>query len=340
MYNDFNDYKSEVCIMKKILTVIFMMFLLTSCEGNIVARVGDTKITQEEFGFYLNSIKEQMQGTELKTDTDWENQEIEGKKAIEIAKERALDIAVKNALYTEASKAKGIQLGVDEKITVERMKTQIVESYGNRQEYENYLKNNNITDKFMDKMIESSAYQSMMYDEIAEKNPITEEDMQSYYSENKKELDSRYRKAKHILILTTEPETGIPLIKTEKDKAKRQAESIYKKARSGEDFDALMHEFSQDPGLSTAPDGYVFGTGEMVPEFEEAVDETEIDGFALCESSYGYHVIKRLPVSYEDVKDSLTKDIMEEKIDELAYQWAEEYGVEIVEYEENYKEIK
>ena len=141
MYNDFNDYKSEVCIMKKILTVIFMMFLLTSCEGNIVARVGDTKITQEEFGFYLNSIKEQMQGTELKTDTDWENQEIEGKKAIEIAKERALDIAVKNALYTEASKAKGIQLGVDEKITVERMKTQIVESYGNRQEYENYLKN-------------------------------------------------------------------------------------------------------------------------------------------------------------------------------------------------------
>ena len=91
MYNDFNDYKSEVCIMKKILTVIFMMFLLTSCEGNIVARVGDTKITQEEFGFYLNSIKEQMQGTELKTDTDWENQEIEGKKAIEIGRATRLN---------------------------------------------------------------------------------------------------------------------------------------------------------------------------------------------------------------------------------------------------------
>ena len=326
--------------MKKFIPIILMMFLLTSCGEKLVAKVGDTKITQSEFSFYLNSIKEQMQGTELKTDADWESQEIEGRKAIEIAQERALDIAIKNAIYVEASKAHGFELGVDEKMAVDRMKNQIIESYGNHNGYAIYLEENNITDKFMDKMIESSAYQSMIYDEISKTSPVTDDEILTYYNENKKEIDSRYMKAKHILILSTEPDTGIPLSTVDKEEAEKKALEIYDRVLAGEDFDALMNEFSQDPGLSTAPDGYVFGPGEMVPEFEETVDSAEIGGFGYCESSYGFHIILRLPLEVEEIKDKLTKDIMTEKIDEVATGWAEEYGVEIEKFEENYKEIK
>ena len=326
--------------MKKFIPIILMMFLLTSCGEKLVAKVGDTKITQSEFAFYLNSIKEQMQGTELKTDADWESQEIEGRKAIEIAQERALDIAIKNAIYVEASKAHGFELGVDEKMAVDRMKNQIIESDGNHNGYALYLEENNITDRFMDKMIESSAYQSMIYDEISKTSPVTDDEILTYYNENKKEIDSRYMKAKHILILSTEPDTGIPLSTVDTEEAEKKALEIYDRVLAGEDFDALMNEFSQDPGLSTAPDGYVFGPGEMVPEFEETVDSTEIGGFGYCESSYGFHIILRLPLEVEDIKDKLTKDIMTEKIDEVAIGWAEEYGVEIEKFEENYKEIK
>jgi len=343
MYNEINQYcksLSEVDIVKKILTVIISLFLLTSCGAEYVAKIGSIKMTTGEYEFYLDSIKTQMQGTELKTDTDWENQEIEGKKAIDVAKERAMDIGIKNALYIEAGKAHGMTLGVEEKMTIDRMKSQIMNGYGSGEEYNKYLEENNITDKFMNMMLESSAYQNKIYTMISEETPVNEEEMIAYYEENREELETRYRKAKHILILSTEPQTGIPLVKSEQEKAERHAESILKRVRDGEDFDALMHEFSQDPGLSESPEGYVFTSGEMVPEFEACVDSVGYGEISYCESDYGYHIVKRLPVSFEDIKESVEKEIYEKKVDDLIYAWAEEYGVEITKYEEKYKDIK
>ena len=326
--------------MKKVLLVIISLFLLTSCGAEYVANIGNIKLTTGEFGFYLNSIKTQMQGTELETDADWEIQEIEGKKAIDVAKERAMDIAVKNALYIEASKAHGITLDLDDKMTIDRMKSQIIAGYGGQENYNKYLKENNITDKFINMMVESSAYQNRIYKIIEEEGSLTDDEIYAYYEENKEDIETRYRKAKHILILTAEAESHIPLTNTEQEKAKRRAESLLKRVKDGEDFDTLMNEFSEDPGLSTSPDGYVFTTGEMVPEFEQAVDSIGYDEITYCESDYGCHIIKRLPVSFEEIKDMLRKDILAEKVDEMVESWAKEHGIEITKFEENYKEIK
>jgi len=95
-------------------------------------------------------------------------------------------------------------------------------------------------------------------------------------------------RAKHILILTEDPQTGEALSKKEQANAKKQIEDIAKKLKNGEDFDALMNEYCQDPGIIQNPDGYVFTAGEMVPEFEEAafaLKEGEISG--IVETSYG-----------------------------------------------------
>lgn len=326
--------------MKRILPILIMILLLSSCGGEIVARVGNTKITPDEFRFYLDSIKTQMQGTELKTDYDWENREIEGKKAIDVAKERAMENAIRNALYIESSKASGMTLTNEDIIQTKKVKNWIVDGYGGAEAYNQYLKDNNITDRFMNKMVESSAYQDKIKKRINAENPETDEEIMKYYEENKAELETRYRKAKHILILTTDAETKIPLPKTEKDKARRNAQHILKRVRSGEDFDALMFELSEDPGLAESPDGYVFKSGEMVPEFEECVDSIDYDDIALCESEYGFHIVKRLPVSLEDIKEYLKEEVQNKKVDELIYSWAEEFGVEIIKYEENYKDIK
>ena len=65
-------------------------------------------------------------------------------------------------------------------------------------------------------------------------------------------------------------------------------------------FDALMAEYSIDPGSTTYPDGYFFGTGEMVASFEEATAALEIGEIsAPVESSYGYHIILRLSYDIE-----------------------------------------
>ena len=54
--------------MKKLLVLMLSVLLLTSCGSKPVATVGNIKITQSEFEFYLDSIKMQMSDTELQTE--------------------------------------------------------------------------------------------------------------------------------------------------------------------------------------------------------------------------------------------------------------------------------
>ena len=213
-------------------------------------------------------------------------------------------------------------------------------NYGGPELYKQYLKKHNITDRFMNMMIESSAYLTRIEAMTGSDNPETEEELLEYYEQNKTDLETRFKKAKHILILTTEGESGIPLPKSEQENARRTAQQLLKRVRTGEDFDALMYEYSQDPGLEENPDGYVFTSGEMAEAFEECVDFMGYDEYVMCETEFGYHIVKRLPVLYEDIKENVAKEVRTAKIDEKVYAWAEEYGIEVEKFEEMYKDIK
>ena len=73
--------------------------------------------------------------------------------------------------------------------------------------------------------------------------------------------DGTYR-AKHILISADESLSEDELAEKEK-----LANEVYEKAAAGEDFDSLIKEYGEDPGMESNPDGYTFGDGEMVEEF-------------------------------------------------------------------------
>ena len=107
--------------------------------------------------------------------------------------------------------------------------------------------------------------------------------VEKYYNEN-------YMAAKHILILA------------ESEGAEKTIKEIKRKLTYGGDFDKLMNEYSEDPGLATNPDGYVFGPGEMVEEFETAVSKLKVGKVSdIVETDYGYHIIKRIPLPEFDI---------------------------------------
>ena len=71
--------------------------------------------------------------------------------------------------------------------------------------------------------------------------------------------------------------------------------------------------------MSTYTTGYYFGAGEMVEEFENATKALEENGISeIVETSYGYHIIKRLPLDDEDIVSS-------DKFSELAYADLDEF---------------
>jgi len=138
---------------------------------------------------------------------------------------------------------------------------------------------------------------------------IGEEDFASakkWYAEN-------YMCAKHVLVSFDG--------RTKAD-AKKIIDEVLAKAKKGSDFDALIEKYGEDPGMNSYPEGYVFTNGEMVKEFEDgtlALKDNQIS--SVIETSYGYHIIKRMPlpeISDEDAskmaEEFAYNRIMEEAI--------------------------
>lgn len=325
--------------MKKLLLVMLSVLLLTSCSKPI-AKVGSIEISKNEFEFYLKSIKEQMSDTEFQTKEDWQNKEIEGRKAIDIAKEQAMDNAVKNALYIETAKAAGITLTDSDKQEVSAIKDEFKSVKGSDSGYQKFLKENKIDDKFIELMCESSVYYRKIGEMVMKDTAMTEEMMKEHFEKNKWLFETNVRKAKHILIATIDPETMQPKSQEEQEDASILAKGLFDRIQSGEDFDKLMHQYSEDPGLADSPDGYVFGSGEMVAEFEEATDSVGFNQLAFCKSDLGFHIIKRLPITYEDAQDEVSYDLLRSLIENRVEQWQKEYSIEVTRDEQMYLEIK
>lgn len=144
------------------------------------------------------------------------------------------------------------------------------------------------------------------------------------YEEIKKQTleyynDNGYMRAKHILIQFPSNDDGSEVTEEQKAETRKKAEEVLEKAKNGEDFDKLIEEYNEDPGMSTYTAGYYFGKGEMVEEFENATTALEENGISeIVESNYGYHIIKRLPLDDENI-------ISSDKFSELAYADLDEF---------------
>ena len=102
---------------------------------------------------------------------------------------------------------------------------------------------------------------------------------------------------KHILIKFPENEDGAEVTDEQKEETRVKAAEILEKVNADGDFDALMAEYGEDPGMQNTPTGYYMTEGQMVPEFEEAAYALGIGEVSdLVETTYGYHIIKRFPL--------------------------------------------
>ena len=80
---------------------------------------------------------------------------------------------------------------------------------------------------------------------------------------------------------------------------------------AGEDFDALMEEYSDDTDMDPE-DGYYFTRGEFLESFEDAAFELGVgDTSGVVESVNGYHIIRRLELddAYIDENFSELRDV-------------------------------
>ncbi|MDD3335893.1 MAG: peptidylprolyl isomerase [Eubacteriales bacterium] len=107
-------------------------------------------------------------------------------------------------------------------------------------------------------------------------------------------------------------------------------EEIQTKIAAGEDFDALVAEYGEDPGMKSEPaltNGYLVcaDSTNWVTEFKDASMALAAIGDVSepVRSSYGIHIIKYVsdvtegPVAYDDVKDTIQSELLQSKQDQL-----------------------
>ena len=133
--------------------------------------------------------------------------------------------------------------------------------------------------------------------------------------------------------------------KTAQEKAKALADEVLAKVKAGEDFYKLIDEYNLDPGMYlndqndiTSITGYYITKdyGFVQEYIDSAFSLAENETSDLVETTYGYHIIKRLPLDMDYINeniDSLTKEYSETYIykacndymDSVKYEYSEYY---------------
>lgn len=226
----------------------------------------------------------------------------------------ALANAKRDVITFVVAKQKAAEMGItltdEEKSSID----QYISSYVNNE----FLKQMKLTKEQVKYILEGSTLTSKLAQQVTgeeEKYNLTNEQVEAYVKANGEKIT-----AKHILFTTLDQQTYQPLSDEKKAEVKKKAQETLDKIKNGEDFDKLMNELSEDPGLKQYPNGYTFGKGEMVEGFENAafaLKENEVSD--LVETDYGIHIIKRVPLTMSDsdiqsAKSELQNALFEDEI--------------------------
>ncbi|RDV15152.1 peptidylprolyl isomerase [Pontibacter diazotrophicus] len=123
----------------------------------------------------------------------------------------------------------------------------------------------------------------------------------------------------HIMVRAT---PGIP--KADSLAAKQRADAIYKRVQRNENWEKLAEEFSED--ANSAKNGGElpwFGTGRMIPSFEDAAFNLQNTGDVAQPvlTPYGWHIIKLIEKrglpAYEEMEQNLRNRIAKDSRSEL-----------------------
>ena len=230
-----------------------------------------------------------------------------------------LEQGVQLSLYHTIVRQKAAELGC---LPTDAQMEEVKEGLADPQ-LENLIPLWDLTDEAVQFIFELNPYYENLLNAVT--HELSEEELEAYLDEQGEFY------VKHILLKTTDDQEQ-PLDEAAVAEKKQLAEDLLAQLQAAEDmpakFDELMNEYSEDGGLATNPDGYVFNSEDsLVGGFREAalaLEEGQLSG--LVETDYGYHIMLRLAFT-DEMKESYQTTIRQDDLEEQMNQWMEEAEV-------------
>ncbi len=262
-------------------------------RDGVVLTFGDFEVTAQEYNHYVYPYKAQQveAGNENYWKTNLEKNAELIATAEEFLTERYAQLAWAQELGVTAT-AEDIEKAVDE----------VRESYGGEEAFYDFLEQNYLTLELYNRLVG----QSLTLDNLAAAlqqdtafTAVTQSDADAYVQQQ------GLLGAKHIFFLTQG-------LEDEQVAEKRAlAQEVLAKLEAGEDFDSLMRTYTEDTGLLSYPNGYVFEEGAMVEAFTQAVKALQPGAHSgVVESELGFHIILRTQPGAKDMVLGLQSSTM------------------------------
>ncbi|HOE56733.1 MAG TPA: peptidylprolyl isomerase [Bacillota bacterium] len=290
-------------LLPTLLAFVMLLLLLSGCgivrvnpeidNNTVVAKVSDQEIKKEEFNKLFNILKtqyEQQFGTEV-----WE-QEVDGKKFGDVAREKLLDMLIDEKLQINKASELGITVTDDEvNIEIEKAK----KYFDSEEKYNEFLKSQNIDLDYIKQSMKKELIINKLNEKLTEKVTVDNDELKNYYDNHQDEFVSV--KASHILL-----------------ESREEAEKILQRVKAGENFAELAKQNSKDPSAkeNSGDLGY-FSQGEMVEPFEKAAFAMKPGEISdIVQTDFGFHIIKledRKLEKFADVREQLKGNLLYDK---------------------------
>lgn len=305
--------------MKK-FTLIFLsiliFLLLAACQQGVeersvvIAKINGEEVSQQELDKRYQVVKKNHELTTGETLNESKDKEL-----AENLKERAFEEIILQKLLWQEAKASNIEVDED-KVNEDINAIKETRNKGDKNGYNDFLKELNIDEAFLINELRTEQLYYELQNNLSKEIIVDESEMQEYYQEHNNEYNQRPGiKIAHILV------------DNEKD-----ANLILEKLSAGEEFGALVLEYSSCPSKTNGGDlGMVNQDSPLVVEFKNAALGMKSGELSKepVKTEFGYHILMAGDEvagesrSFEEIKDEIREKILREKSDEAFYQYLE-----------------
>ena len=270
---------------------------------------------------YLDSYMQYYTGSSL----DWDYNLSDGTNITDYIKSNVYSSVKQHLVLENLANKYGVTLTEGQESAMADSDQTYIDQYGSEEAFEEEIAKLGMRRETYDRVARSNyLYQNLyqLYNTEGSALYASDEDLAVYAA------DQNYITADHILLSTKDLTTGEALTDEQKAEKKALAEEIKQKLDACEGdideltalFQELADQYSEDPGRETYPTGYTFTTGSMVQEFEDAayaLSEGEVS--EVVESSFGYHILLRLPLdksaAADEVREEYFTNFIAEQVD-------------------------
>lgn len=270
---------------------------------------------------YLDSYMQYYTGSSL----DWDYTLSDGTNITDYIKSNVYSSVKQHLVLENLANKYGVTLTEGQESAMADSDQTYIDQYGSEEAFEEEIAKLGMRRETYDRVARSNyLYQNLyqLYNTEGSALYASDEDLAVYAA------DQNYITADHILLSTKDLTTGEALTDEQKAEKKALAEEIKQKLDACEGdideltalFQELADQYSEDPGRETYPTGYTFTTGSMVQEFEDAayaLSEGEVS--EVVESSFGYHILLRLPLdksaAANEVREEYFTNFIAEQVD-------------------------